>query len=170
MAGAGVIFSPFVGAFISTFVGVFVGVFVSTFIGTFVGAVASTFVGAVASTFVGAIASSFVGSFVGAVASTFVGVFVSTFVGATVGAFVGVIDGMAGARLLHANNINPMHAAFVAFGDSSWQDCVDTGRSTGAYHIFNQGGIVDSAMTFPVPVAQKLNTTMPVMPVSPSMH
>jgi hypothetical protein len=57
------------------------------------------------------------------------------------------------ARLLHANNLNPMHAVFVAFGDSSWQDCVDSGRSTGAYHIFNQGGIVDSAMTFPVPVA-----------------
>ena len=26
------------------------------------------------------------------------------------------------------------------FSDSSWQDCPDTGRSTGAYNIFYQGG------------------------------
>ena len=28
----------------------------------------------------------------------------------------------------------------MAFYDSSWQDCPDTGRSTGAYIIFYQGG------------------------------
>jgi hypothetical protein len=54
---------------------------------------------------------------------------------------------------LYSQNIDITQIAFVGFGDSSWQDCVDTGRSTGAYHVFMQGGIVDSAMTFPVPVA-----------------
>ena len=29
------------------------------------------------------------------------------------------------------------------FSDSSWQDCPDTGRSTGAYNIFYQGGSID---------------------------
>ena len=37
--------------------------------------------------------------------------------------------------------------------DSSWQDCPDTGRSTGAYIIFSQGGPVDFATFVPVPVA-----------------
>ena len=31
----------------------------------------------------------------------------------------------------------------MAFSDSSWQDCTDTGRSTGAYIIFHQGGSID---------------------------
>ena len=31
----------------------------------------------------------------------------------------------------------------MAFSDSSWQDCTDTGRSTGAYIIFYQGGPID---------------------------
>ena len=57
------------------------------------------------------------------------------------------------AQLLHSQNIDPHQSAFVAFADSSWQDCPDTSRSTGGYHIFVQGGIVDSATTFPVPVA-----------------
>ena len=29
---------------------------------------------------------------------------------------------------------------FMDFSDSSWQDCPDTGRITGAYIIFYQGG------------------------------
>ena len=28
----------------------------------------------------------------------------------------------------------------MAFSDSSWKDCPDTGRSTGSYIIFYQGG------------------------------
>ena len=40
------------------------------------------------------------------------------------------------------------------FSDSSWQDCPDTGRSTGAYIIFYQGGIIDHVTHVPVPVAQ----------------
>ena len=42
----------------------------------------------------------------------------------------------------------------MAFSDSSWQDCPDTGRSTGAYIIFYQGGPIDHDTHVPVPVAQ----------------
>ena len=57
------------------------------------------------------------------------------------------------ASLLYYQNIDITKSAFIGFADSSWQDCPDTGRSTGGYHIFLQGGVVDSEMTFPVPVA-----------------
>jgi hypothetical protein len=57
------------------------------------------------------------------------------------------------AELLFSQNIDPLTSPFFVFADSSWQDCQDTGRSTGGYHVFYQGNIVDSAMTFPVPVA-----------------
>ena len=40
------------------------------------------------------------------------------------------------------------------FYDSSWQDCPDTGRSTGAYIIFYQGGPIDHGTHVPVPVSQ----------------
>ena len=42
----------------------------------------------------------------------------------------------------------------MAFSDSSWQDCPDTGRSTGAYIIFYQGGSIDHGTHVPGPVAQ----------------
>ena len=42
----------------------------------------------------------------------------------------------------------------MAFSDSSWQDCPDTGRSTGAYNIFYQGGQIDHGPYVPGPVAQ----------------
>ena len=41
----------------------------------------------------------------------------------------------------------------LAFSDTSWQDCPDTGRSTAGYKIFVQGGLVDAQSTMPVPVA-----------------
>lgn len=44
-------------------------------------------------------------------------------------------------------------APIVMFTDSSWQDCPDTGRSTGCYQIYQQGGIVDAASFLPNPVA-----------------
>lgn len=56
------------------------------------------------------------------------------------------------ARLLFDNAIDPTRSP-VTFTDSSWQDCVDTGRSTACYHIFVQGGVVDSASHTPDPVA-----------------
>ena len=36
----------------------------------------------------------------------------------------------------------------MAFSDSSWQYCPDTGRSTGAYIIFYQGGQLTMAHMF----------------------
>ena len=40
------------------------------------------------------------------------------------------------------------------FSDSSWQDCLDTGRSTGAYIIFYQSGPIDHGPHVPVPVEE----------------
>ena len=40
------------------------------------------------------------------------------------------------------------------FSGSSWQDCPDTGRSTGEYIIFYQGGRIDHGTHVPGPVAQ----------------
>ena len=40
------------------------------------------------------------------------------------------------------------------FYDSIWQDCPDTGRSTGAYIIFYQSGPIDHGTHVPGPVAQ----------------
>ena len=42
----------------------------------------------------------------------------------------------------------------MAFSDSIWQDFPDTGRSTGAYIIFYQGGKIDHGTHVPGPVAQ----------------
>ena len=38
------------------------------------------------------------------------------------------------------------------FYDSSWQDCPDTGRSTGSYMIFYQGGSIYHGTHVPGPV------------------
>ena len=42
----------------------------------------------------------------------------------------------------------------MAFYDSSWQNCPYTGRSTGVYTIFYQGGPIDHGRHVPGPVAQ----------------
>ena len=42
----------------------------------------------------------------------------------------------------------------MAFSDSNWQDWQDTGRSTGAFIIFYQGGPIDHGTHVPGPVAQ----------------
>ena len=42
----------------------------------------------------------------------------------------------------------------MSFSDSGWQYCPDTGRSTGAYIIFYQGGPVDHVTHVPGPFAQ----------------
>ena len=44
--------------------------------------------------------------------------------------------------LLRQSNINTKNH-LMAFSDSSWQDCPDTGISTGAYIIFYQGVPID---------------------------
>ena len=43
---------------------------------------------------------------------------------------------------------------FMAFSDSSWKYCPETGRSTGACIIFYQGGIIDHGTHVPGQVAQ----------------
>ena len=42
----------------------------------------------------------------------------------------------------------------MAFSDSSWQYCPDTGRSTGSYIIFYQGGPIDHGTHVPGPDSQ----------------
>ena len=42
----------------------------------------------------------------------------------------------------------------MIFSDSSWQDCPDTDRGTGAYIIFHQGGPIDHRTHVPGPAAQ----------------
>ena len=42
----------------------------------------------------------------------------------------------------------------MGFSDYSYQDCPDTGRSTGAYIIFYQAGPIDHGTHVPGPVAQ----------------
>ena len=42
------------------------------------------------------------------------------------------------------------------FSDSSWQDCPDTGRSTGSYIIFYQGVTIDHGIHIPGPVSQQI--------------
>ena len=42
----------------------------------------------------------------------------------------------------------------LTYYDSSWQDCPDTGRSTGSFLILHQGGVIDYNSFLPVPVAQ----------------
>ena len=44
--------------------------------------------------------------------------------------------------LLRQASIKPDNQLMV-FYDSNFQDCSDTGRSTGAYIIFYQGGTID---------------------------
>ena len=54
--------------------------------------------------------------------------------------------------LIQANIKTKNH--LMEFSDSSWKDCPDTGRSTGAYIIFYQGGQIDHGTHVPVPVDQ----------------
>ena len=42
----------------------------------------------------------------------------------------------------------------MAFSDSSWQYCPDTGRSTGDYILFYQGNTIDHGTHVPGPVVQ----------------
>ena len=55
--------------------------------------------------------------------------------------------------ILRQANINTKNH-FMAFSDSSCRDCPDTGRSTGAYIIFYQGGPIDRGTHVPGLVAQ----------------
>ena len=54
--------------------------------------------------------------------------------------------------LIQANIKTKNH--LMAFSDSCWQDCPYTGRSTGAYIIFYQGGPIDHGTHVTGPVSQ----------------
>lgn len=55
-------------------------------------------------------------------------------------------------HMLHEAGIQQDHP-FYTFSDSSWNDDVDSGRSTGCFLIVYMGGIVDHSSNLPVPVA-----------------
>ena len=57
--------------------------------------------------------------------------------------------------LLRQANINTKNH-LMAFSDSSWKDFPDTGRITGAYIIFYQGGTIDHGTHVPGPVSQSI--------------
>ena len=44
-------------------------------------------------------------------------------------------------------------SSLVVFSDSSWQDDIDSSRSTGCYFIFFQGGLIDFSSNLPAPIA-----------------
>ena len=54
--------------------------------------------------------------------------------------------------LLTTKNFDTSQLMFV-FCDSSWNDDVDTGRSTGCYLIYYMGGVVDHSSNMPDPIA-----------------
>ena len=55
--------------------------------------------------------------------------------------------------ILLKNNITINEDTITISSDSSWNDCVDTGRSTGVNETTIQGGSVDSSSHLPTPVA-----------------
>ena len=56
-------------------------------------------------------------------------------------------------KLCLRNNIPISKDGLLTFSDASWQDCPDTGRSTGGRVTTVNGGTVDHASQMPVPVA-----------------
>jgi hypothetical protein len=56
------------------------------------------------------------------------------------------------AKLLTSENLLQIHP-FFGFSDSSWNDDVDTGRSTGCFIIIYMGGVVNHSSNLPDPVA-----------------
>ena len=56
-------------------------------------------------------------------------------------------------KLLLEHNIITTDESTITFSDSSWNDCIYTGTSTGSNITFIQGGAVDYGSHLPVPVA-----------------
>ncbi len=56
-------------------------------------------------------------------------------------------------KILKENNIEISEDTTITFSDSAWNDCVDTGRSTGGNISILQGGPVDHSSHLPIPVA-----------------
>ena len=63
------------------------------------------------------------------------------------------IDNSPLSKLLRQARINTENQLMV-LSNSIWQDCPDTGRSTGSYILFYQGGPIDHCTHVPVPGAQ----------------
>ena len=55
--------------------------------------------------------------------------------------------------MLKENNVITNKDTIITFSDSSWNDCVDTVRSTGGNISIMQGGPVGHSSHLPVPVA-----------------
>ena len=55
-------------------------------------------------------------------------------------------------QLLKNNNIQISEDTVVTFADSSWNDCIDTGRSTGGNISLTQKDAADYSSHLPVPV------------------
>ena len=56
-------------------------------------------------------------------------------------------------KILIENKIQIDEDTVLTFTDSSWNDCIDTGRSTGGNCSIMQGGPVDHSSHLPIPVA-----------------
>ena len=56
-------------------------------------------------------------------------------------------------KILKENNIEINEDTTITFSDSAWNDCIDTGRSTGGNISILQGGPVDHSSHLPIPVA-----------------
>ena len=56
-------------------------------------------------------------------------------------------------KVLLENDITVNEDTITTFSDSSWNDCVDTGRSTGGNITIMQGGPVDHSSHLLIPVA-----------------
>ena len=55
--------------------------------------------------------------------------------------------------MLEENNIQITEETVLTFTDSSRNDCINTGKSTGGYIILRQAGAEDYGSHLPVPVA-----------------
>jgi len=55
-------------------------------------------------------------------------------------------------RFLSSNRIS-LDNPLITFSDSSWNDYIDTGRSTGCFMIIYMGGVVEHSINVPDPVA-----------------
>ena len=56
------------------------------------------------------------------------------------------------SQMLFSEGVDPS-SPLIAFSDSSWQDCVDDGKSTGCCLVLMQGGVIDAISCVPDPVA-----------------
>ena len=55
--------------------------------------------------------------------------------------------------MVKENNIQVTKETVLTFSESSWNNCIDTGRSKGGYMIWRQSDAVDYVSHLPVPVA-----------------